>query len=777
MSLHDDVLERLTGYGARLHSFDDGTVSLIRKMLEDLEASLVEQFRLADPTAIARRTHRLARLEAILAQTRATIDGTYAELGSTLRSRLEEVAGFSIEFTHGTLVTMLGPVRTAVGINTVTVSPELLRRLADDTLISMGGRTGAAPVKEWLATQKDDVVKAFAGQMREGLMRGEGIPELARRISGGGRHDGIGPISREWAEALARTANTAVTAEAREDVYAANSAVVKGIFHVTTRDERTCFAAGTLVRLSDASVKPIEEIVPGDTIISGCGRPRSVRGVLERVAADWRTIAIAGGELVHCTATHPFWTARGWREAEAFKPGDVIAVGTVSGLRRDAAREAEGTARGTTRTSAPLLLAAMPGEGQEKHPGDRTLRGLRKRLSVLPQYAAPLLLASLLPRGQGQHAAEADVRGVRSPVQGEGLTRQEGGGSVAEVLQPGVHTQGAGLPTATGEGLRAVRRRLFGRGPANRKGEVLLARLQAWAADRATLPLLRRIVFACPGAGSGLLLGRVLQKECRRNPHGNDGEARARGDGPALRARGQGGSLLHRLRRLRLAGCRTRRDLLAPQSPGSEEGRGGESGGLHASEDHPRHGDRRVAPSCSASTVPRPCGWAEVVAIESDQTPALCYDLEIEGDHSFLVGHAGLIAHNTIVCLAYAGKAFVRDADGFYQPLGHKLPYNGGVPRHVRCRSVEAPMVRSLKELGLSESEVPPELRSAFGAMPPAEQQGEAILAGLKKSQQLKVLGRRRYDLWKRGDVGLAQMISPDGQVLRLDEIAAAATS
>lgn len=42
-----------------------------------------------------------------------------------------------------------------------------------------------------------------------------------------------------------------------------------------------------------------------------------------------------------------------------------------------------------------------------------------------------------------------------------------------------------------------------------------------------------------------------------------------------------------------------------------------------------------------------------------------------------------LDARTTTICRAYAFKIWNRD----FQPIGHNLPYAGGVPRHINCRS------------------------------------------------------------------------------------------
>ena len=60
----------------------------------------------------------------------------------------------------------------------------------------------------------------------------------------------------------------------------------------------------------------------------------------------------------------------------------------------------------------------------------------------------------------------------------------------------------------------------------------------------------------------------------------------------------------------------------------------------------------------------------------------VCYDLEIEDDHSYLVG-SGIIVHNTEVCRELDGKIFKPD-----DPLLDELR----PPRHMNCRSILTPI-------------------------------------------------------------------------------------
>lgn len=82
---------------------------------------------------------------------------------------------------------------------------------------------------------------------------------------------------------------------------------------------------------------------------------------------------------------------------------------------------------------------------------------------------------------------------------------------------------------------------------------------------------------------------------------------------------------------------------------------------------------------------PKPtCGLA-VAHVARFRGKALCYDLEIANDHSYLVGSPGLIAHNTVLCIARSGKKYTLDTPP--RPIGHSLPWGGG-PGKIHWNSV-----------------------------------------------------------------------------------------
>lgn len=105
-------------------------------------------------------------------------------------------------------------------------------------------------------------------------------------------------------------------------------------------------------------------------------------------------------------------------------------------------------------------------------------------------------------------------------------------------------------------------------------------------------------------------------------------------------------------------------------------------------------------------------------------------------------------------CISYAGKVWSLPG---YKPVGHALPYNGGVPRHPNCRSKEIPVIS--KSLGGE----------------PADDVGfDTFLEGKSDAFTDSLLGKGRAQLYKDGDITLSDLVDQQGRPLTLEQLNAA---
>ncbi len=91
-----------------------------------------------------------------------------------------------------------------------------------------------------------------------------------------------------------------------------------------------CFVAGTMILMADGSKKPIEEIQPGDLVMSrdeatGKTEAKEVVRVFERGSNALVVISLANGEEIKTTPEHPFWVeGKGWTIAGDLKTVDRL---------------------------------------------------------------------------------------------------------------------------------------------------------------------------------------------------------------------------------------------------------------------------------------------------------------------------------------------------------------------------------------------------------------------------------------------------------------------
>lgn len=138
----------------------------------------------------------------------------------------------------------------------------------------------------------------------------------------------------------------------------------------------------------------------------------------------------------------------------------------------------------------------------------------------------------------------------------------------------------------------------------------------------------------------------------------------------------------------------------------------------------------------------------------------------VEGTHQL----STLDSHTTEICIAYSGAEY--DLNG--EPLGDtRLPYDGGVPRHWGCRSIEIPITKTFAELGLDVPEPAPVERASADGPVPADLTFDEFLTRMGKEFQDETLGPGRAELWRDGDITLTQLLDLRGNPLTLDELRA----
>jgi SPP1 gp7 family putative phage head morphogenesis protein len=221
------------------------------------------------------------------------------------------------------------------GVNEATIN-ETIR----NTLIN--GSTIQETVTNFVADFDGKVTQ----QLRMGINNGETISELTQRVRGVINKKGVN------AQTIARTVQTAVSAEVRETTFDENSDVVKAYEWVSTLDTRTsdiCKSLdGEVYDLDDPKRRkppahpnalmegsrittkrgliPIEHVEVGDEVLTHKGRYKKVYSVLCKKADEkMYSLKYGNNASLSVSESHPILTkGRGWIDMRELTNSDVI---------------------------------------------------------------------------------------------------------------------------------------------------------------------------------------------------------------------------------------------------------------------------------------------------------------------------------------------------------------------------------------------------------------------------------------------------------------------
>lgn len=390
------LADRLTIRAIALLKLSASMRLTLLKSLKALEQELVAKIAQIDVTRVSATTYQQARLKALLTQTRQLTNSTYKkQIAIDFQNELQLVAGEESRF-------ILNAINKSVGIDlaTVALSPETIREIARDTLIQ------GAKSSQWWAQQALRLQHRFALEMRQGMLAGETIDQMVRRIRGTaarGFKDGIMQSARREAAALVRTSVQAVSNASYQAMFSANDDIVKAQQWLSTLDSRVtvyCITRSGKLYSLDNPPRPIGHNIPWN---GGPGRIHwSCRSVSLPILKSWqelsRTDAIRTGTEKgggRPTSITRFFNQR--LKARGFSPSEIDQI------------------KMDTRSSMDGQVA-----------GDLTFNvWLRKKEKDIPGFAANLLgkgKADLWKRGQITLEELIDFRG--NPLTLEELKRQ-----------------------------------------------------------------------------------------------------------------------------------------------------------------------------------------------------------------------------------------------------------------------------------------------------------------------------------------------------------------
>lgn len=104
---------------------------------------------------------------------------------------------------------------------------------------------------------------------------------------------------------------------------------------------------------------------------------------------------------------------------------------------------------------------------------------------------------------------------------------------------------------------------------------------------------------------------------------------------------------------------------------------------------------------------------------------------------------------------------------------GTKWPVGQGPipPRHVRCRSVAIPEIKTWRELGIDRDELPVSTRSSKDGPVKADISFQDWLKGQDKETQVDILGKARQRLFADGKLTIDRFTDDAGRIYTLDQL------
>lgn len=135
-----------------------------------------------------------------------------------------------------------------------------------------------------------------------------------------------------------------------------------------------------------------------------------------------------------------------------------------------------------------------------------------------------------------------------------------------------------------------------------------------------------------------------------------------------------------------------------------------------------------------------------------------------------IIQHSTLDSHTSLTCVAYDGATW----DLNYEPIdGNDLPYNGGVPRHWNCRSAEAALTKTFREMGIDLDEPGAGTRASSSGQIDAKTKFADYLKIMGEGYQNEVLGKERAELFRAGKLAPRDLVNMSGRPVKLADLKA----
>lgn len=274
---NEELLHRGTSHQIGLIRLSTGLVRRIvahlNKVEPDLRAQIARRLELIRERGFDLGPATTRRLQELERAVRDILAEGHSALQADLREELVNLAAYEAEF-QGRMIQAAVPIRLEV----VQPARNTLRSVVTSRPIR--GRF----LRDWAKQLERNDLRRVMESIRIGISEGETVDQMIRRVVGSRTlryKDGAREVTRRGAEFLVRTSTNHVTTQAREQLYAENQGLIKGVEWVSTLDSKTthiCMARDGKVYKPNQGPRP-----PGH---GGC------RSTTAPVVKSWRELGI-----------------------------------------------------------------------------------------------------------------------------------------------------------------------------------------------------------------------------------------------------------------------------------------------------------------------------------------------------------------------------------------------------------------------------------------------------------------------------------------------------
>lgn len=291
-TVNEKLVDQAIDHAINLNRFSNGAVRRIVSLLNQTDKEL----QLAIAEALLRLpadSFTVQRLETLLGSVKALNASAMRAVEAALEGEMRDLADFEAAFQVNSLQAAF-PQEARAFVQFQRVTPEQAYAAA------MARPFQGGLLRDWTKSLEDSRAAKVREAIRQGYVQGQTTDQIVRKIAGTkakGFRDGVIDRSRREVESVVRTALSHTAEVAREQVYNANSDLLKGEGWHSTLDTRTT----NWCRVRDGKLyevgthRPIGHKIPW---LQGPGRSHwCCRSTSVPVTKSWKELGLPFEEL------------------------------------------------------------------------------------------------------------------------------------------------------------------------------------------------------------------------------------------------------------------------------------------------------------------------------------------------------------------------------------------------------------------------------------------------------------------------------------------------